>query len=223
MFLRRKFLIGKARSFTNFHKADWEEFTAQTGYSLTPLYQPPALLGKKSSGVSSATPEDTISPAVMLGTIAALSPKLCDPSSRRETSAALMTVSTLPSSCWTGTSSCTSARKCKISGDPGWNPPTALPIPSATGPSSVSWAARGRVPHQTYQSPLTEKSNPVRRRLHKPSTDSLLPALPTRSDREKAHEGPPLSPPCGSLIQAIRLERRRRGNQECGLFHSPGA
>ena len=36
------------------------------------------------------------------------------------------------SSCWTGTSSGTSARKRKTSGDPCWNPPTALPIPSAT-------------------------------------------------------------------------------------------
>ena len=39
---------------------------SQRGNSLKNLWQPPALLGKKSSGVSSATPEDTTSPAVML-------------------------------------------------------------------------------------------------------------------------------------------------------------
>ena len=62
---------------------------------LIPLYQPPALLGKKSSGRSSAMLEDTTSPVVMLGIIAAFSRKLCDSSSRREISAALMTPSTL--------------------------------------------------------------------------------------------------------------------------------
>ena len=77
---------------------------------------------------------------------AALSPKLCDPSSRRETSTALMTLSTLPSSCWTGTSS----------GKDQW---TSLLEYSnrATNPKS----ARGRVPHQTYQSPLKVKPNPI--------------------------------------------------------------
>ena len=40
------------------------------------------------------------SPVVMSGIIAALFPKLCDPSSLREISGALMTLSTLPSSCW---------------------------------------------------------------------------------------------------------------------------
>ena len=93
------------------------------------LYQPPALIGKKSSGASSATPEDTSFPVIMLETFAAPSRMLCDPSSRRETSAALMTLSTLPSSCWTGTSSSTSSRKRRTSGGPCWNPPTALPTP----------------------------------------------------------------------------------------------
>ena len=79
----------KACPFTNFHKADWEEFNAET--ERIPLYQPPALLGKKSSDVFSATPKDTTSAVVTLGTTAALSPMLCDRSSRRETSAALMT------------------------------------------------------------------------------------------------------------------------------------
>ena len=38
------------------------------------ICQPPALLGEKSSGVSSATPEDTTSPAIMLWITVALSP-----------------------------------------------------------------------------------------------------------------------------------------------------
>ena len=65
---------------------------------------------------------------------------LCDPSSRREISAALNTLSTLSSSWWTGTSSGLSARMHKTSGGPSWNPP----IPNATAP--YSWEARVRTP-----------------------------------------------------------------------------
>ena len=71
----------------------------QKGNSPNPLYQPPTLLGKKSSGRLSAMPVDTTSPVVMSGIKAALSPKLCDPSSRREIRASLTTLSNLPSSC----------------------------------------------------------------------------------------------------------------------------
>ena len=106
---------------------------SRRGDSLKHLCQPPALLGKKSSGVFSATSEDTTSPAVMLGIFAALSQMLCDLSSWREISAAPITSSTLPSICWTGTSSGLFARKRKTSKGPSWSPPTAPPIPSATG------------------------------------------------------------------------------------------
>ena len=78
---------------------------SETGNLLEHLCQPPALLGKKSSSISSAMPENTTSPAVMLGITAALSPMLCDPLYFREISAAPMTPLTLPSSCCTGTSS----------------------------------------------------------------------------------------------------------------------
>ena len=67
---------------------------SQRGTSLRHQCQPPDLLGKIFSSI------DTISSPVMYGITAALSPMLCDPSSRREISAALMTTSTLPSSCW---------------------------------------------------------------------------------------------------------------------------
>ena len=106
---------------TNFHKADWEGFTAESErrFAETPL-PTSCSAGKKSSGVSSA------------GITAALSPMLCDPLSRREISAALMTPSTLPLSCRTETSRGSFARKRKTTGGPSWSPPTAPPIPSAT-------------------------------------------------------------------------------------------
>ena len=122
----------------NTHHPSWfsrtgDDRTAARGEAI-PLYQPPVLPRKKSSGRSMAMPEDTTSPLVMSGITAAFSPNLCDPSSRREISAALKTLSTLPSSCWTGTTSDSSVRIRKTSGGPFWNPPTALPIPNATGP-----------------------------------------------------------------------------------------
>ena len=61
----------------------------QRGNSPKYLCQPLTHKGKKSSGVSSATPEDTTSSAVMLGITAALSSMLCDSSSRREIRTAL--------------------------------------------------------------------------------------------------------------------------------------
>ena len=134
----------------------------------------------KSSGRFLAMSEDTSSPVVMSGIIAALSPKLCDPSSRKEISAALMTLPTLPSSCWTRTSSSSSDRMRKTSGGPCWNPPTALPIPNATGPYCASWEAKGRIPHRTFQSPLIEKNTLSQRRSHEPSTGSSPPTLPIK-------------------------------------------
>ena len=125
-------------------------------------------------------PEDTTSPLVMSGITAALSPKLCDSSSRREISAALKTLSTLPSSCWIGTSSGSSARMRKTSGGPFWNPPTALPIPNATGPYCASWEARGRITHLRSQSPSMEIPTQPRRRSHKPSTGNSPPAQPNK-------------------------------------------
>ena len=51
----------------------------QRGNSPIPLYQPPALLEKKSSGLFLAKLEDTTSPVFMLGTTAALSLKVVRP------------------------------------------------------------------------------------------------------------------------------------------------
>ena len=150
----------------------------------------------------------------MLETIAALSPKLCDPSSRRETSTALTTLSTLPLSCWTGTSSGTSDRKRKTSGDPCWNPPTALPIPSATGLTCKNWVARGRIPHLTFQSLPTEK--PTQPESDRTSLQQTVQCLFQPTNNIGPSEGfwgtspPPTQ--SGSLIQAVRWERRRSGH-----------
>ena len=118
---------------------------SQRGTLLRHLCQPPSPLGKKSSGIFSATPEDTISPRLFSGLLQPSLQMLCNPSSRREIRAALTTLSTLPSSCWTGTSRGSVARKFKTNGRP-WSPPTTPPTPSATGPSCASWAARDQVP-----------------------------------------------------------------------------
>ena len=93
----------KIRSYTNFRKAEREGYTAklQRSFAETPL-PTSCSAGEKSSGVSSATPEDTTFPEVMLGTIAPPPyPTLCDPSSWRGISTALTVLSTLPPSCWT--------------------------------------------------------------------------------------------------------------------------
>ena len=45
----------------------------------------------------------------------------------------------------------------------------------ATGYSCASWAVKGRVPHQTSQSPSRERPTLARRRLREPSTGSSLP------------------------------------------------
>ena len=143
--------------------------------------------------------EDTISPAALLGTISALFPKLCHPSSLRETSATLTTISTLPSSCWTGTSSDTSARKLKASGDPCWNPLTALLVPPAQ-------AGRQDVESPTKYINRLQWKNPIQFKGDCMNLQQTVYCLlcPTR-----AHEG---SPPRGSLIQAVQLERRRCGH-----------
>ena len=46
-------------------------------------------------------------------------------------------------------------------------------------PPAQSWVARGRVPHQTSQSPSREKPTPARERLHKPSVGGSVPVLPS--------------------------------------------
>ena len=82
----------KGHSYTNFHKADWEGFASESDRRFTETPLPTSCSAEdKSSGVFSATPEDTTSPVVMLGITAALSPMLCDPSSLRDISAAPMT------------------------------------------------------------------------------------------------------------------------------------
>ena len=132
---------------------------SQRGDSLKHLCQPPALLGKKSSGASSATPKDTTSSVVIWEITAALSPILCDPSSRKEISAAPLTSSTLPSSCWTMTSSGSSARKHKTSGGLSWSPLTAPPIPNATGLFCSSYVARVRVTTKHHLNHLRGKTH----------------------------------------------------------------
>ena len=107
--------------------------------------------------------------------IAALSPRLCDPSSRREISTARTFLLALISSYWTGTSSNTYARKPKTSGDSSWRLPTVPPTQGVTGQSCANWAVGGRVPHRTFQLPSKERHTPARRRLREPSTGSSLP------------------------------------------------
>ena len=131
--------------------------------------------GKKSSGIFITTPEETISPVSMLGTIAALSSMLSDPWSQRETRAAWTILSTLPSSCWTRTSCGTYNNKRKTSGYSFWSSPIVPITWGATGHSCSSWAARGRVPHRTSQSPLWKRPPPAQRRLREPSTGSSVP------------------------------------------------
>ena len=173
--------LRKALSFTNLRKADWEIFTADTERKFADTPLPTTCSADENVFrriLGDAGRHHT--PCGYVRDYCSPFPKSCDPSSRKKTSAVLTTLSTLPSSCRTGTSSGTSARKRKTSGDPCWNPTTALTIPSATGPFCASWPARGRVPHQISQSPLMEKPNPARRRLHEPSTGSLLP-LPNKT------------------------------------------
>ena len=143
----------------------------------------------------------------------------------REISAAQTTLSSLPSSCWTGTFSGLFARKLKTNGGPFWSPPITPPTPSTTCPSCTYWADRGRVPHsQTSQSPLKENTSPPRRGLKKPSTRQFAP-YSAQHDRALRifYEGPPPPPSCGPLLQAVRRERRRSGQKEGGLIHRPGS
>ena len=93
-------------------------------------------------------------------------PDVVQPSSR------MLTPSTLPSSCWTGTSSGTFASKHMTSRCHCWSPTTAPPIVNATGLLCASYAARGRVSHKKIQSPSRENSTLARSRLHKSSTGS---------------------------------------------------
>ena len=127
-----------ALSFTNFLKDDWEGFTAESEKRIAVTPQLTSCSAGEKVPAYSRRRRDTISPAVMLGITAALSLMLWDTSSRREISAALMTPSTLPSCCWTETSSVTFAGKHKTSGRPSWSPLTTPPIPSTTGLFCVS-------------------------------------------------------------------------------------
>ena len=183
-------------SYANSHKADWEGFTLETErrFAETPL---PTLCspGEKVFWRFSAMLGDTISPMVMSGTIATLSPMLCGSSSRRETSIALMTLSTLPSSCWTGTSSSIYARKRKTIRDSSWILPTAPQSWGVTGHSCAGWA-RSRVPHGT---------SPAWRRLREPQAVHCQ-VSPSKLDTRK---GSPPQPSGGPLIQAIQRERCR--------------
>ena len=131
---------------------------------------------------------------------AALSPMLCDPSSWREISAAPMTPSTLPSSCYIGSSSGSFARKRKTSGVPSWSPPSAPTIPSATG---------------------LKKPTPVRRRLHKPSTGSSLSVQQAVHYLvvQDPHEGPAQPPSCGPVISC---GPRRRSSHKAGSSTAQG-
>ena len=115
-------------------------------------------------------PKDTTFRAVMLGITAALSPMLCDLSSWREISVAPMTLSTLPSSCWTAANSPGSARPVE---DPQLEFSDRVTNPSAT----CLFCARGRVSHQKSQISIAFEKIPTsaRRQLQKPSTGSSLP------------------------------------------------
>ena len=93
-------------------------------------------------------------------TTAALSVKLCYPAiiEKRDQRCIdkMTTLSTLPSSCWTGTSSDTFARKRKTSGGSSWNLPTAPPTLALL----VSLAQAGR---QVVE-PATKHFNCLRRK-----------------------------------------------------------
>ena len=116
----------KSRSYTNIRKADWEGFTVESERRFAETLLPTSCSAEEKVFLRILNDaEDTTSPAVMLGITAALSPMLCDPPSRREISDAPMTTSTLPSSCWTWTSSGSFARNRKTSGGPSRSPPTA--------------------------------------------------------------------------------------------------
>ena len=140
---------------------------SQKGYSPVPLYQSPALLMKKSSGVSSTTLEDTISLAVMLGTIAAVSPEVVRPliseiDQRRIDYSLKPAIKVLDRDIqWLIRQEAQDQWRSMLESSD-----------SATNPSCASWAARGLIRvilHQIYQSPSMEKPNPVQRRLHEPS------------------------------------------------------
>ena len=126
----------KARSFMNFHKADWEVFTAESErkFAEKPL---PTSFSAEEKKVFRRILGDTGRHHIPWGYVwitAALSPMMCDTSSEREISVSLTTPSTLPSSCCTGTSSGSFAKKLKTSGGLFWSPPTMPPTPSAIGP-----------------------------------------------------------------------------------------
>ena len=102
---------------------------------------------------------------------AQLSVKLCYPAViRREISATLAILSFLPSSCWTGTSSGSFARKHGTSGGSSWNLPTAPPtLAFLVSLEQDGWQVvepatkhfnrlRGKNPHAHLAPPSTSRS-----------------------------------------------------------------
>ena len=146
--------LQKARSFTNFRKAGWEVFTAETDRIFADIPLPTSCsAGEKVFRHFLVIVRKHHIPCGYVRDYCGPLPDVERPPSMRETSAAL---TTLPSSG-------TSARKRKTSGDPCWNPPTALPMPSATGLFCTNWVERGRIPHLTSQLPSMVKPTPARR------------------------------------------------------------
>ena len=123
----------KAHSYTNFHKADWEGFTAESERRFAETLLPTSCSDgeKVIRGILSDAGRYYI-PCGYVRDYCGPLPDVVRPifteTDQRRTDDPL----TLPSSCWTGTSSGSFTRKRKTSGGPSWSPPTAPPIPSAT-------------------------------------------------------------------------------------------
>ena len=124
----------KVHSHTNFHKADWEGFTAEweRRFAETPL-STSCLAGEK---VIWRILSDAGRYHIPYGYVRDYSGPLPDvvqpliiERDHRNTDGPL----TLPLSCWTGTTSGLFTRKRKTSGGPSWSPPSTPLTPSATG------------------------------------------------------------------------------------------
>ena len=99
------------------------------------------------------------------------------------------------------------------SGGPFWNPPTALPIPNATGPYCSSWEARGRFLHLISQSPSMEKPTPARRRSYSLSTWSSLPAKPYKIGPSEGSRGTSTTTTTTEWIPQTGRSTRRASQQ----------
>ena len=155
---------------------------------------------KKSSGVSSATPEDT---TYYVRDYCDHLPDVVRPLITERDQHRTDDPLTLPSSCWTGTSSGSFTRKRKTSGGPSWSPPTAPPIPSATSIFSVQDR------RQEVESP-TKHLNRLREKNHSSSKaiaqayNKQFAACTAQHDRalRMLMRGPPL---CGPLVLLTEL------------------